>query len=83
VLPQHRPDRVAFGQQLGPLSAFAAGRWTDALRIILFAAAALLALRTSLVTPRTARLILTAVLAGSAIMITPIGPKRGLEADRT
>lgn len=50
------------------LSAFAASRWIDALRVILFAAAALLALRNSVVAPQTARLILTAVLAGSAIM---------------
>jgi hypothetical protein len=39
------------------LSAFAAGRWTDALRVILFAAAALLALRNTVLAPRTARLI--------------------------
>jgi len=51
------------------LSAFATGRWIDALRVILFAAAALLALRSSLLSPRTSRLILTAVLAGSAIML--------------
>jgi hypothetical protein len=51
------------------LSAFAANRWTGALRVVLFAVAALLALRHSVVAPRTARLILTAVLTGSAIML--------------
>ena len=51
------------------LSAFSAGRWVDAVRVVLFAGAALLALRTSVLPPRTARLILIAVLAGSAIMV--------------
>jgi hypothetical protein len=51
------------------LSAFAAGRWIDALIVILFATATLLALRNSLVPPRMARLILTAMLAASAIML--------------
>lgn len=49
------------------LSAFAAGRWLGAVRVILFAAAALLALRNSMLPPRTARLILTAILAVSAV----------------
>jgi Ion channel len=52
------------------LSALTNGRWIDALRILLFTVAALLALRGSLVPRRTARLILVAVLAGSAIMLT-------------
>jgi len=51
------------------LSAFTTGRWIDALRVLLFTAVALLALRNSLLPPRTARLILAAVLAGTAIML--------------
>lgn len=51
------------------LSAFTTGQWIDALRVILFTGAALLALRNSVVSPRTARLILIAVLAGSAVMV--------------
>jgi hypothetical protein len=52
------------------LSAFANGRWIDAVRVVVFTLAALLALRGSLVPRRTARLILVVVLAGSAIMLT-------------
>ena len=52
------------------LSALTNGRWTDALRVLLFTVVALLALRASLVPRRTARLIVAAVLAGSAIMLT-------------
>ena len=50
------------------LSAFTTGQWIDALRVVLFAGAALLALRNSVVPPPTARLILIVVLAGSAVM---------------
>jgi len=46
------------------LSAFTNGQWIEALRVILFAGAALLALRNAVVPPRTARLILIIVLAG-------------------
>ncbi len=52
------------------LSALTNGRWIDALRVLLFTVVALLALRGSLLPRRTARLILVAVLAGSAIMLT-------------
>lgn len=51
------------------LSAFADGRWINALRVILFAAAALLALRNSVVPPRTARLVFIGALGGTAIMV--------------
>ena len=51
------------------LSAFTTGRWIEASRIVLFTMVALLALRASVLAQRTARLILTAVLAGSAIML--------------
>src|SRR5208283_5752643 len=51
------------------LSALTTGRWIDALRVVLFTVVALLALRGSLLPRRTARLILVAVLAGSAIMV--------------
>ncbi len=51
------------------LSAFTTGRWTGALRVALFTAAALLAIRTSLLPRRIAGLIVTAVLATSAVMI--------------
>lgn len=52
------------------LSALTNGRWIDALRVLLFTVAALLALRGSLLPKRTAQLIVVAVLAGSAIMLT-------------
>ena len=52
------------------LSAFANGLWTDALRVLLFTVVALQALWGSLLPKRTARLILVAVVAGSAIMLT-------------
>ncbi len=51
------------------LAASTTGRWIDALRILLFTVAALLALRSSLLPQRTARLILGGVLTGSAIML--------------
>jgi len=51
------------------LSAFTTGRWTGALRVALFTVVALLAIRNSLLPRRTAGLIVTAVLAGSAVMI--------------
>jgi hypothetical protein len=51
------------------LSAFTTGRWVDAARVLVFTMAALLALRNALLPQRTARLILVAVLAGSAIML--------------
>ncbi len=51
------------------VSAVAAGRWIGELRILLFAMIALLALRSSLVPQRTARLILLVLLGGSAIML--------------
>jgi hypothetical protein len=51
------------------LSAFITGRWIDGLRLILFTVAALLALRNAVVPRRTVRLILIAVLAGSAVML--------------
>jgi len=50
------------------LSAFTTGRWIDAVRVVLFTVVALLALRNSLVPKHVARLILAAVLTGSAIM---------------
>ena len=52
------------------LSAFANGRWIDALRVLLITVVALHALRGSLLPKRTAWLILVAGLAGSAIMLT-------------
>ena len=52
------------------LSAFANGRWIDALRVLLITVVALHALRNSVLPNRTARLILVAVLAGSAMMLT-------------
>jgi hypothetical protein len=52
------------------LSAFADGRWIDALRILLITVVALHALRGSGLPKRSARVILLAVLAGSAIMLT-------------
>ena len=52
------------------LSAFASGRWVDTLRVLLFTVVAVQALRGSLLPKRTVRLILVAVLAGSAIMLT-------------
>jgi hypothetical protein len=51
------------------LGALTNGRWIDSLRVLLFSVAALLALRGSLLPRRTARLILVALLAGSAIML--------------
>jgi hypothetical protein len=51
------------------LSAFSVGRWIDGVQILLFAVAALLALRNSTVPRRTARLIMVAALAGSAVML--------------
>lgn len=51
------------------LSAFTTGRWTGALRVLLFTVAALLAIRTSFLSRRTAGMIAAVVLAGSAIMI--------------
>ena len=52
------------------LSAFADGRWIDALRILLITVVALHALRGPVLPKRAARVILVAVLAGSAIMLT-------------
>ena len=51
------------------LSALTGGRWTEAVRIVLFTAVALLAIRNSLLPRRTAGLIVAAVLAGSAVML--------------
>jgi hypothetical protein len=51
------------------LGAVTNGRWIDALRVLLFSVAALLALRGSLLPRRTARLILVVLLAGLAIML--------------
>ena len=51
------------------LSALTNGRWTEAVRVVLFTAVALLAIRNSVLPRRTAGLIVTAVLAGSAIML--------------
>ena len=51
------------------LSAFTTGRWTVALRVLLFAVVALLAMRNSLVPRRIAGLIVAVVLAGSAVML--------------
>src|SRR4029453_8266724 len=48
------------------LSAFADGRWIDPLRILVIP---LRALRGSVLPTRTARVILVAVLAGSAVML--------------
>ena len=51
------------------LSALSNGRWVDTLRVLLFTAVVLHALRGSVLPKRTVRLILVAVLAGSAIML--------------
>jgi hypothetical protein len=51
------------------LSALTGGRWTEVARVVLFTAVALLAIRNSVLPRRTAGLIVTAVLAGSAIML--------------
>ena len=51
------------------LSALTGGRWTEVVRVVLFTAVALLAIRNSVLPRRTAGLIVTAVLAGSAIML--------------
>jgi hypothetical protein len=51
------------------LSALTNGRWTEALRVVLFAMVALLAIRNSLLPRRTAGLIVAGVLASSAVMV--------------
>jgi ion channel len=51
------------------MSAVTNGRWTEAMRVVLFTAVALLAIRNSLVPRRIAGLIVAAVLAGSAVML--------------
>ena len=51
------------------LSAFTTGRWTGALRVVMFTVVALLAVRTSLVPRRIAGLVVAVVLVGSAVMI--------------
>lgn len=51
------------------LSAVTNGRWTETVRVVLFTAVALLAIRNSLLPRRTAGLIVATVLAGSAVML--------------
>ena len=51
------------------LSALTGGRWTEVVRVVLFTAVALLAIRNSVLPRRTTGLFVTAVLAGSAIML--------------
>jgi hypothetical protein len=51
------------------LSAFASGRWVDALQVVLFTAVAILALRNSSVSRRIVRVILGAAIAVSAVML--------------
>ena len=51
------------------LSAFTTGRWTGALRVVLFTVVALLAIRGSLLPRRIAGLVVAVVLAGSAVMV--------------
>lgn len=51
------------------LSAFAAGRWIDAVRVALFTGAVLLALRSAVLPRRTGRLIQATLLAGFVIML--------------
>jgi hypothetical protein len=63
------------------LSAFTAGHWVDAVQVVLFTTAGILALRNSSVPRRTLRLILAAGIAISAVMIAlaaTIGDANGI-----
>jgi hypothetical protein len=52
------------------LSAFIASRWMEALQVVLFTAAMLLALRSSTVSRRAVRLLLIAAIVGVPVMFT-------------
>jgi hypothetical protein len=63
------------------LSATKAGRWVDAVQVVLFTTVAILALRNSAVSRRSVRLILAAAIAVSAVMIglaIAVNPARGV-----
>ncbi len=51
------------------MSAFFAGRWVETLQVVLFTAAALLALRNSSVSRRAVRVLLFAAVAGLPVML--------------